>query len=78
MNSSDLDKLEMIRLTFEAERELYYKNILLRKWAIIDIFIGQNKKKEVIVRMNRYCFPLQLPGDEKEAKQNGRFSSYDR
>ena len=60
-----MDKLDLDRLTIEAEKELYYKNILFRKWAIIDIFIGQQKKKEVIVRLNRYHFPLQLSEDER-------------
>ena len=67
-----MNKLDLDRLTIEAEKELYYKNVLLRKWAIIDIFIGQRKKKEVIVRLNRYCFPLQLPKDKEEEKQDGR------
>lgn len=60
-----MDKPYLDRLMVEEEEKLYYKNILLRKWAIIDIFIGQNKRREVIVRMNRYCFPLQL-NNEKE------------
>lgn len=67
-----MDKLDLDRLTIEAEKELYYKNILFRKWAIIDIFIGQRKKKEMIVRLNRYHFPLQLPKDKEEEKQDGR------
>lgn len=70
-----MDKLDLDKLVIEEEKNLYYKNILLRKWAIIDIFTGQNKKKEVIVRMNRYCFPLQLPRDEKEVRQNGEIKN---